>query len=91
MANRRDMCVAVVASTARLSDAWLLWYVSGQSATQVSNRPLTLRNSMKTGNWPSGVTAAAGSHSTWIRPPNVSSAIAPFGPATALRGDSPMG
>src|SRR6266508_3525361 len=56
----------------RLQGAFGLLSVNGQSATQGSNRPPSLRNSTKNGNCPSGVAAALGSHSTCTRPPKVS-------------------
>lgn len=77
IANCRDMRIPVVADQDRQQHgrehrAFIRRVVAlvaiGQSATPASKTLLTLRNSMKNGNWPSGVTTAAGSHSTWIRP-----------------------
>ena len=45
---------------------------------------------MKKGNCPSGVTAAFGSHSTWTRPPKVSTATG-FWAFKAFRLASPIG
>ena len=47
----------------RLRGAFGLVKNSGQSATQLSNRPPCFKYSMKNGNCPSGVTGAVVSHS----------------------------
>src|SRR3954452_23607042 len=80
-AHRRDVSSGQPGSTApsfpvrRASSAHSGWY-------STADRPppscrTCFRNSTKKGKWPSAVTGAAGSHSTWTRPAKVSRTTPP--------------
>jgi hypothetical protein len=63
----------------RLAGAFGLVQRAGHGAPKGSSSPLTFKSSLKSGNCPSGVSAAEWSHSTCTQASNVSKATGPLG------------